>query len=166
MAVLTTTASLLAFTSLVFSITLAFDWILHVFRPQVKPGAITKEWSSEESCAAMLPLSTRTLGLQTITLSFLTLCLFAILIPSTFIVRTHSAHLTTQNDMPTSIDVRYWDYGFRKHAAVSHIYLHFVDKRMYAREKCDAWPRHHGLVWFSRFRQASLRGERGIPCKT
>lgn len=123
MAVLTTTASLLAFTSLVFSITLAFDWILHVFRPQVKPGAITKEWSSEESCAAMLPLSTRTLGLQTITLSFLTLCLFAILIPSTFIVRTHSAHLTTQNNMPTSIDVRYWDYGFRKHAAGSHLYL-------------------------------------------
>jgi len=113
MVVLTTTASLLALISLVFSVTLAFDWIRHAFRPQVKPGV--NEWSGEETCAAMLPLSTRTLGFQTIALTFLTLWLFAILIPSTFIVRTHSAHLTVQKDVSmtlTPINVRYWDYGF------------------------------------------------------
>jgi len=112
-AVLTTAASLLALSSLVFSVALIIDWIQHLFRPRSETSA--KEWSDEEASVVRLPLSTRTLGFQTAVLSFLTVWLFVVLIPSTIFVRTRSAHLTIQNNTTTIVpfvDARYWDYGF------------------------------------------------------
>jgi len=113
-AVLTTVASLLALSSLLFSVTLVIDWITHLFRPQ--PKKYVKECSEEALASAVrLPLSTRTLGFQTAALSFLTLWLLVVLIPSTLFVRTRSAHLTIQNNTSMTlpfVDTRYWDYGF------------------------------------------------------
>jgi len=113
-AVLTTVASLLALSSLLSSVALMIDWITHLFRPQPKNNV--KECSEEALPSAMrLPLSTRTLGFQTVALSFLTLWLVVVLIPSTIFVRTRSAHLTIQNNTLITlpfVDTRYWDYGF------------------------------------------------------
>jgi hypothetical protein len=64
------------------------------------------------------PFSTRTLGLQTLVLSFLSVWFFAILIPSTLFSRTRSAHLTITGVgfeaslLSVEITRRYWDYGF------------------------------------------------------
>src|ERR1700683_2844995 len=76
-AVLTTAASLLSLSSLVFSVALIIDWIRHLFRPRSETSA--KEWSDEEANVVRLPLSTRTLGFQTAVLSFLTVWVFAVL---------------------------------------------------------------------------------------
>ncbi|KIM74900.1 hypothetical protein PILCRDRAFT_827823 [Piloderma croceum F 1598] len=114
-AVLTTAASLLALSSLVFSVALIIDWIRYLYSPRPKLSA--KEGGDEEASASpgRFPFSTHTLCFQTITLSFLTVWLLAILIPSTVFVRTRSAHVTIQTTMPMSlpsVDTKYWDYGF------------------------------------------------------
>ena len=157
-AVLTTAASLLALSSLVFSLALIIDWTRHLFRPRPKTSA--KEWSDEEASAVRLPLSTRTLGFQTAVLSFLTVWLFAVLIPSTIFVRTRSAHLTIQNNttmVVPFVDARYWDYGFCKYSPPPTIFGSAHTHNV----QCDAWEQHRGLISFSRSQQASLRGQRG-----
>ena len=62
------------------------------------------------------PFSTRTLGLQTLVLSFLSVWIFAVLVPSTLFSRTRSAHLTITgfdaSQLSLEIDTVYWDYGF------------------------------------------------------
>jgi hypothetical protein len=107
-----------------------------------------------------LPLSTRTLGFQTAVLSFLTVWLFAVLIPSTIFVRTRSAHLTIQNNttmVVPFVDARYWDYGFCKYSPPPTIFGSAHTHNV----QCDAWEQHRGLISFSQSQQASLRGQRG-----
>jgi hypothetical protein len=156
-AVLTTAASLLALLSLVFSAALIIDWIRYLSSPLPKLSA--KEGDDEEAFASpgRFPFSTRTLGFQTVTLSFLTVWLLAVLIPSTVFVRTRSAHLTTQTtalmNLP-SVDTKYWDYGFRNYSIPSTISYNMLIRRL----KCDVWEQRHGLASFSHSRQASLLG--------
>jgi hypothetical protein len=156
-AVLTTAASILALSSLVFSVALMIDWIRYLCSPQ--PKLSVKEGDDEETFTSpgRLPFSTRTLGLQTVTLSFLTVWLLAVLIPSTVFVRTRSAHLTIQTTVLMSlpsVDTKYWDYGFRNYSTPSTISYDILIKR----SKCDAWEQRHGSASFSHSRQASLLG--------
>ncbi|KAF8578538.1 hypothetical protein K439DRAFT_1663690 [Ramaria rubella] len=113
--VLTAAASLLALASLVFSLSLAFDWINHLLNPKPKQSAKERKIEDEDMQSQRPPFSTRTLGFQTAALSFLTVWMFAVLIPSTIFVRTRSAHMTIQDTIPNVsllVDTRYWDYGF------------------------------------------------------
>ncbi|KAF8509754.1 hypothetical protein BU17DRAFT_70313 [Hysterangium stoloniferum] len=117
--VLTLIASLIALTSIFFSITLGFDWIVHLLRPTPMAYTTGKECSSSPDETApiqppiRLPFSTRTLGFQTLILSFLSISALAVLIPSTIFARTGSGHLTIQGESTDfSHDARYWDYGF------------------------------------------------------
>jgi len=156
-AVLTTAASLLALSSLGFSVALVIDWIRYLCSPRPKLSA--KEGDDEEvfDSPSRIPFSTRTLGFQTVTLSFFTVWLLAVLIPSTVFVRTRSAHLTIQTTtlmtLP-SVDTKYWDYGFRNYSIPYIILYDMLIKRF----KCDAWEQRHGLASFSHSRQASLLG--------
>jgi len=117
-AILTLVACLLVVSSFTFSLTLLIDWVKFLTRP--RPKANDQEWSGEEvlESARRLPLSTRTLGIQTAVMSCLAVWLIAVLVPSTLFARTRSAHLNvrgnTSTDLPFGIDTRYWDYGFRK----------------------------------------------------
>lgn len=66
------------------------------------------------------PFSTRTLGFQTLVLSFLSVWIFAVLVPSTLFSRTRSAHVTveelgfaaSQMSPIVVIDTQYWGFGF------------------------------------------------------
>ena len=69
------------------------------------------------------PFSTRTLGLQTLVLSFLIVWIFAILVTSSLFSRTRSARLTITSSstsglgldtsqLSLEIDTMNWDYGF------------------------------------------------------
>lgn len=115
--VLTLVGFLLAIVSSVFSISLACDFIAH---SRARPDITAKERDvdgDEEKVHIVqrLAFSTRTLRFQTITLSFLSVWLLTVLIPSTLFSRTGSAHLTIQNNSPASmvfVDPVYWDYGF------------------------------------------------------
>ena len=115
--VLTIVASLLALSSLIFSISLSYDWICHLSSPK---STISQEKmdSSDELTIQYPPFSTRTLGLQTLVLSFLSVWILAVLIPSTLFARTRSAHITiTGREFVLSrliieITTKYWDYGF------------------------------------------------------
>lgn len=78
--------------------------------------------SSDQLTVQRAPFSTRTLGFQTLVLSFLSVWIFAVLIPSTLFSRTRSAHLTIKelgfaaSQISSSriivYDPKYWDYGF------------------------------------------------------
>jgi hypothetical protein len=110
--VLTIFASFLALVSLVFSIALAYDWIRYLMRPKGHRGIVEKEHPDD---AARPPFSTRTLNWQTILLSFLSLWMLAILIPSTVLSRVGVGRIEVNNgQLPGTffIDTRYWDYGF------------------------------------------------------
>jgi len=113
--VLTVVASLLALTSLVFSFSLSYDWICHLSRPK-STRSQEKMGSSDQLAIRCSPFSTRTLGLQALVLSFLSVWIFTVLIPSTLFSRTRSAHLTIQGlDAPNlspTFGSMYWDYGF------------------------------------------------------
>ncbi|KAF8800400.1 hypothetical protein BYT27DRAFT_6836507 [Phlegmacium glaucopus] len=115
--VLTTVASLLALTSLVFSFSLSYDWIRHLLRPK-STRSQEKMDSFDQLPIRRSPFSTRTLGFQALILSFLSVWIFAVLIPSTLFARTRSAHLTIQRldhharHLSFNIDTMYWDYGF------------------------------------------------------
>jgi hypothetical protein len=121
--VMTIVAFLLAITSLVFSLSLSYDWIRHLMRPKstrTRSQVEEKINSSNEQLATTTtqyaPFSTRTLRMQTLMLSFLSVWLFAVLIPTTLFSRTRSAHLTvTGSDslsLSAGIVTSYWDYGF------------------------------------------------------
>lgn len=75
--------------------------------------------SSSQSAVPRQRISTKTLKLQAALFSFLLLWLLAVLIPSTAFVRTHHAKVFDGSDNATvlpanlsSVDTRYWDYGF------------------------------------------------------
>ena len=76
------------------------------------------DYSSDQLNIRYAPFSTRTLGLQTVVLSLLSVWIFAVLIPSTLFSRTGSAHLTVTglgveaSQLSIQIDTKYWDYGF------------------------------------------------------
>ena len=77
------------------------------------------DYSSDQLTNQYTPFSTRTLGLQTLVLSFLSVWIFAVLVPSTLFSRTRSAHLTITSglgfdasQLSLEIDTEYWDYGF------------------------------------------------------
>ncbi|KIJ53405.1 hypothetical protein M422DRAFT_64800 [Sphaerobolus stellatus SS14] len=110
--VLTLFASLLTLISIVFTITLASDWIRHLVSPKHQKGLGEKELDE----TPRLPFSTRTLKWQTISLSFMSLCMLSILIPSTIVSRTGSGRIMVNgsSNVPGvfSFDTRYWDYGF------------------------------------------------------
>ena len=56
-------------------------------------------------------LSTRTLGLQTLVLSFLSVWIFAVLVPSTLFSRTRSARLGLDtSQLSLEIDTMNWDW--------------------------------------------------------
>jgi len=127
--VLTIVASLLALSSLFFSFSLSYDWICHLLRPKSSSTSTRSQLeekighSSEsdqlDTTIQNAPFSTRTLGLQTLVLSFLSVWIFAVLIPSTLFSRTRSAHLTitgpvasVASQLSLGIDTMYWDYGF------------------------------------------------------
>src|SRR5271155_1816960 len=116
MIVLMTVASLLALTSLTFSISLLYDWIRHLLHQ--KSTSIQEKLNYLEQldiqCAAFL---TRTLSLQALVLSFLNVTIFAVFVPSTLFSLTHSANLTIQGfiglpDVELITSIRYWDYPF------------------------------------------------------
>jgi len=113
--VLTMVASLLALFSLIFSISLSYDWIRHLLRRN-STRSQEKMDSSEQLDIQHVPFSTRTLGLQALVLSFLSVWIFAVLIPSTLFSRTRSAHLTVTgllaSQLTLEITTLYWDYGF------------------------------------------------------
>lgn len=119
-AVLTVIAFLLAISSLVFSVSLISDFIAYLRKPQLDGITVAKERSLEEDNekthhVQRPPFSTRTLGVQTLVLSFLSVWLLSVLIPSTLFSRTRSAHLMIQTTSPeasVSVDPVYWDYGF------------------------------------------------------
>jgi len=117
--VLTLVASLIALTSVFFAVALGFDWIMHLLRPTPIAYTTGKERSSSADEAApvqppiRLPFSTRTLVFQTLLLSFLSIAILAVLIPSTILARTGSGHLAIQGESTDFLfDARYWDYGF------------------------------------------------------
>lgn len=102
-----------------FSLTLSYDWIRHLLRP--KPTRSQEKMDSSDRLPATTarygPLSTRTLGFQALLLSFLSVWIFAVLIPSTLFSRTRSAHLTVTGfdvvpEVSLDIVTKYWDYGF------------------------------------------------------
>jgi len=106
-AVLLVVALLMAISSMTFSVMLARDTVseLRTSRTHVsKDGSRT------------IPVSTRTLRMQALTLAFLTTWMFSVLIPSTVFSRTRGAKVTMGGIMispgmsPT--DPVYWDYGF------------------------------------------------------
>jgi hypothetical protein len=113
--VLTIVASLLALSSLIFSISLSYDWICHLLRPESTMSQEKMDSFGDKLTIQYPPFSTRTLGLQTIVFSFLSVWIFAVLIPSTLFSRTRSAHITITRlefDAFIEISTKYWDYGF------------------------------------------------------
>jgi len=114
--VLTIVASSLALTSLIFSLSLSYDWIRHLLRSKPTRSQEKMDPSRQSGTTQHVPFSTNTLGLQASLLSFLSVWMFAVLIPSTILSRTGSAHLkvTGFNGPNLSLDIvtRYWDYGF------------------------------------------------------
>jgi len=106
---LTVIASLIAVFSIVYTFILLIDGVKFLSHRKSQ----TKLEGGEDN--EKLPLSTRTLRLQILVLSLLSLILFTGLVPSTLFARTGHAHLTIQPSNPTlmsQIDTRYWDYGF------------------------------------------------------
>ena len=99
--ILLTVASLLSLASVFSAILLAYDWI----------ATLVKQHASRA-----LPISTRTLKMQSIILMVLTIWLFAILIPSTVFSRTRSARTDestcTTHDLPIQANPVYWNHGF------------------------------------------------------
>ena len=118
--VLTIVGSLLTLASLVFSLSLLYDWINHLMRPKTTISQ-EKMGSSDQLAIEDAPFSTRTLRFQFIVLSFLSVWMLAILIPSTIFSRTRSAHLTIRGpDAPNfilTISPSYWYYGFCEYAS-------------------------------------------------
>jgi hypothetical protein len=115
---LTTAACLLALISLAASVALIFDWFAHLSRSRHERSAKAHGGEGLLTGAERRPFSTRTLGFQAVTLSFLTVWLLATLIPTTIFVRTRSARVTVNENttmmLALSVDARYWDYGFCK----------------------------------------------------
>ena len=113
--VLTIVASLLALSSLLFFFSLSYDWIRHILGPK-STRTQEKMDSSDQLAYQHAPFSTRSLGFQTLVLSFLSVWMFAVLIPSTLFSRTGSAHLTIIGSdafqLSLEIDTEYWAYGF------------------------------------------------------
>jgi len=108
--VLTTVAVLLATASLACITLLVSDWTIALFRyspndPKTRTGSHQDQ-----------PISTSSLRIQSAVLSFLTVWLFATLIPTTRFVRTRSAMITSNAPIPSSLatfaDPLYWNYGF------------------------------------------------------
>lgn len=116
--VLTLVAFLMVITSSVFSVSLTSDFVSHLRRPQDHNNTKVRSLDGDDEKTQVtrrLPFSTRTLPYQTICLSFLSVWLLGVLIPSTLFSRTGSAHLTIMGsslNSSVSVDPVYWDYGF------------------------------------------------------
>ena len=80
--------------SKIYPISLSYDWIRHLLRPKLTRSQEKMDYSSDQLTDQYTPFSTRKLGLQTLVLSFLSIWIFAVLVPSTLFSRTRSAHLT------------------------------------------------------------------------
>ncbi|KZS97139.1 hypothetical protein SISNIDRAFT_547191 [Sistotremastrum niveocremeum HHB9708] len=113
--ILTAVAILLAVSALSFALMLSVDWIKSLRRPSTTPTSMKEKMPS-----IVVPVSTRSLHLQSIILAFLSIWLLALLIPTTIIVRTKSAHVSVFLDSPMESvtpsqlmpDPIYWDYPF------------------------------------------------------
>lgn len=137
--VLTVVGFLLAIVSSAFSISLAYDFITYSrsHHDNMSAKGYGDVDYAEKAQIRVVPserqaFSTRTLRLQAISLSFLSVWLLAVLIPSTLFSRMGSAHLTIQggseNSMPVLVDPVYWDYGFCECAViVTTSFLHYRD---------------------------------------
>ncbi|KLO05928.1 hypothetical protein SCHPADRAFT_910683 [Schizopora paradoxa] len=105
--VLLAVACMVALTGFVCAALLIWDWVTLLFAPGIQNGPSSQR------------ISTRTLRLQAAVYGFLSIWLFAILIPSTFIVRRrHAKVMDSSNNLTMlpanlmNVDTRYWDYGF------------------------------------------------------
>lgn len=93
----------------VASALLIWDWISLLFSSGTQNGSSSQR------------ISTRTLKLQAAVFGFLSLWIFTVLVPSTLFVRTrHAKVMDSMSNMTmlpanlSTVDTRYWDYGFRE----------------------------------------------------
>lgn len=114
--VLTVIAILLGFFAIICALLLSFDWAV----------AILQFYTRIQKSDSKLPRSTRYLLFQSIVLSFLTMSLLCVLIPTTIIVRRHSANVifANHNDIKFVVNIKYWNYGFREYPFCTNILIY------------------------------------------